>query len=108
MKRLARLTLAYLISATAAGITCADRAAADMFGSGANTFDIEFVRIGNPGNAGDTTGRPNSAGSVPYTYRMVVPSSLDSDSGFRVAVPEPSTLLFLCFGGLAALWRRRG
>src|SRR5687768_15177828 len=25
------------------------RAAADTFGSGANTFDIEFVSIGNPG-----------------------------------------------------------
>ena len=27
-------------------------------------------RIGNPGNAADTTGNPNPAGSVPYTYRM--------------------------------------
>ena len=35
-----------------------------------NTFDIEFVTIGNPGNAADTTGNPNPAGSVPYTYRM--------------------------------------
>src|SRR3954454_14750793 len=43
---------------------------ADTFGSGANTFDIEFVSIGNPGNAADTTGNPNPAGSVPYTYRM--------------------------------------
>ena len=47
-----------------------NRAAADTFGSGANTFDIEFVTIGNPGNAADTTGNPNPAGSVPYTYRM--------------------------------------
>ena len=46
------------------------RAAADTFGSAANTFDIEFVTIGNPGNAADTTGNPNPAGSVPYTYRM--------------------------------------
>ncbi len=45
-------------------------AAADTFGSGANTFDIEFVGIGNPGNAADTTGNPNPAGSVPYTYRL--------------------------------------
>ena len=43
---------------------------ADTFGSGANTFNIEFVTIGNPGNAADTTGNPNPAGSVPYTYRM--------------------------------------
>lgn len=45
-------------------------AAADTFGSGANSFDIEFVRIGNPNNAADTTGSPNPAGSVSYTYRM--------------------------------------
>ena len=45
-------------------------AASDTFGSGANTFDIEFVTIGNPGNAADTTGNPNLAGSVAYTYRM--------------------------------------
>jgi hypothetical protein len=42
----------------------------DTFGSGANTFDIEFVTIGNPGNVADTTGDPNPAGSVPYTYRI--------------------------------------
>ena len=32
------------------------------------------------------------------------------DVGFRVAsiIPEPSTLLLLCFGSLAVLWRRRG
>ena len=44
---------------------------ADTFGTDPNTtFDIEFVTIGNPGNAADTTGDPNSAGSVPYTYRI--------------------------------------
>ena len=58
------------ILAAVVGISFADRAAADTFGSGANTFDIEFVTIGNPGNAADTTGNPNPAGSVPYTYRM--------------------------------------
>jgi hypothetical protein len=45
-------------------------AAADTFGSGANTFNIEFVNIGSPGNVADTTGNPNPAGSVPYMYRM--------------------------------------
>jgi formylglycine-generating enzyme required for sulfatase activity len=40
------------------------------FGSGANTFTMEFVPIGNPGNAADTTGDPNPAGSVPYTYNI--------------------------------------
>ena len=47
-----------------------DLAAADTFGSGANSFDIEFVGIGNPGNAADSTGDPNPAGSVAYAYNM--------------------------------------
>ncbi len=35
---------------------------ADTFGSDPNNmFEIEFVTIGNPGNADDTTGDPNSA-----------------------------------------------
>jgi formylglycine-generating enzyme required for sulfatase activity len=40
------------------------------FGSGANQFSIEFVHIGSPGNAADTTGRPNPAGAVSYEYYM--------------------------------------
>lgn len=40
------------------------------FGSGANTFNMEFVTIGNPGNSADTTGAPNPAGSVGYTYEI--------------------------------------
>jgi formylglycine-generating enzyme required for sulfatase activity len=47
-----------------------DRTSADTFGSGENTFEIEFVTIGNPGNVADTTGTPNPAGSVPYKYRI--------------------------------------
>ncbi len=43
---------------------------ADMFGSGANSFEIEFVPIGSPGNRADTSGNPSRAGSVPYVYRM--------------------------------------
>ncbi len=43
---------------------------ADTFGSGLNTFAIDFVTIGNPGNADDTTGDPNPAGSVANTYRI--------------------------------------
>ena len=38
------------------------------FGSGANQFGMEFVTIGNLGNAADTTGVPNSVGAVGYTY----------------------------------------
>ena len=40
------------------------------FGSGGNTFNMEFVAIGNAGNADDTTGAPNPAGSVAYAYNM--------------------------------------
>jgi formylglycine-generating enzyme required for sulfatase activity len=38
------------------------------FGSGANQFQMEFVTIGNPGNAADTTGSPNPAGAVGYEF----------------------------------------
>jgi len=31
---------------------------------------MDFVTIGNPGNAADTTGSPNPAGSVAYTYNL--------------------------------------
>jgi sulfatase modifying factor 1 len=41
---------------------------ADTFGSGANSFAIDFVTIGNPGNPPDAN--PNPAGAVPYEYRM--------------------------------------
>jgi hypothetical protein len=51
-------------------VAAADCVLADTFGSGANTFDIEFVTIGNPGNPADTTGSPNPAGKVDYVYRI--------------------------------------
>lgn len=41
-------------------------ASADTFGSGANQFSIDFVNIGNAGNAADTT----SHGAVGYNYRI--------------------------------------
>ena len=40
------------------------------FGSGGNAFNMEFVAIGNPGNADDTTGSPTIAGKVDYAYQM--------------------------------------
>jgi formylglycine-generating enzyme required for sulfatase activity len=49
---------------------CSRAAQADTFGSGADTFDIEFVPIGSPNNPDDTTGAPNPAGKVEYAYRM--------------------------------------
>ena len=42
----------------------------ETFGTGANTFSMDFVAIGNPDNAADTTGSPNPAGSVGYTYNL--------------------------------------
>lgn len=49
---------------------CTSSAYADTFGSGANSFTIDFVDIGNPGNVADTTGKPSPAGAVPYSYRI--------------------------------------
>jgi hypothetical protein len=42
----------------------------ESFGSGDNAFTMDFVTIGNPGNAADTTGSPNPAGSVAYIYNL--------------------------------------
>ena len=41
-------------------------AQADTFGTSGNEFTIDFVDIGNAGNAADT----NTYGAVPYEYRM--------------------------------------
>ena len=38
------------------------------FGTGSNSFAMELVSIGNPGNANDAAGAPNPAGSVGYSY----------------------------------------
>jgi len=46
----------------------APAAYADVFGSGENAFEIEFVTIGDPGNAPDDP--PNPAGAVDYVYRV--------------------------------------
>lgn len=62
-------TTAALILLTFA-LLYAPTARADTFGIGANQFDIDFVTIGNPGNADDTTGSPNPAGKVDSTYRI--------------------------------------
>ena len=42
----------------------------DTFGSGANQFQIEFVTIGNPGNAADTVGVPTAVGRVDAIYNL--------------------------------------
>jgi hypothetical protein len=60
------------VSMAAASMVSAVQAAVVSFGSDANVFQMEFVTIGNPGNAPDTdpNASPISAtlGSVAYTY----------------------------------------
>lgn len=50
----------------ALGMIAAGTSQADTFGSGENTFTIDFVNIGHAGNASDT----NGYGAVSYDYRM--------------------------------------
>jgi formylglycine-generating enzyme required for sulfatase activity len=42
----------------------------ESFGSGANAFTMEYVTIGNAGNAADKTGSPNPVGAVNYTFNL--------------------------------------
>jgi len=49
---------------------CSAQTITETFGTGANTFSMDFVAIGNPGNAADTTGNPNPVGSVAYIYNL--------------------------------------
>jgi formylglycine-generating enzyme required for sulfatase activity len=56
---------------TVASFAAPSCAAVVSFGSGAgNTFDMEFVTIGNPGNAADSdpSAQPLNAGAVGYAY----------------------------------------
>jgi len=59
--------LAISVILYSAAIRCAQ---GDTFGTGVNAFEIEFVTIGDPSNAADTSGEPNPAGSVAYEFRM--------------------------------------
>ena len=65
MNKLLLLTLLALGYQTASATSLLE-----SFGSGATAFTMEFVTIGNPNNAADTTGSPNPAGSVAYTYNI--------------------------------------
>jgi formylglycine-generating enzyme required for sulfatase activity len=62
--RPAALFVAVLIAAIS--FSTQPSAQADTFGTSGNEFTIDFVNIGNAGNAADTTGY----GAVPYEYRM--------------------------------------
>ena len=67
MKTIAALTF---LSLALLSVPTAHADIIESFGSGANQFNMVFVPIGNPGNAADTTGSPNPAGSVAYNYNM--------------------------------------
>ncbi len=58
-----------LLVAIGVGLFLPDLSRADTFGSGENTFEIEFVTIGDPRNAADPEGQ-NFFGAVPYDYRI--------------------------------------
>ncbi|MCE2815505.1 MAG: SUMF1/EgtB/PvdO family nonheme iron enzyme [Planctomycetaceae bacterium] len=67
--RLSVLSVAAGALATVASMAAPSYAGTITFGSGVgNTFDMEFVTIGNPNNAADTKGSPSSAGAVGYEY----------------------------------------
>ena len=53
-----------------AGFSVNAQTITQIFGSGANQFSIEFVEIGNPGNAPDTTRYSNLVGRVDYIYKL--------------------------------------
>jgi formylglycine-generating enzyme required for sulfatase activity len=64
-----RLLVSLLSLAFLSGLVSA-QTLTETFGTGANAFTMDFVTIGNPGNAADTTGSPNPAGSVAYAYNI--------------------------------------
>jgi hypothetical protein len=95
-----------LLSLLALGYqTASAQLVTESFGSGANAFTMDFVTIGNPGNAAydgiDNWGNSYSAGSVAYYYNlgkyevsrdMVLKAS--TDGGLDLALKDLST-----FGG---------
>ena len=65
-------TCTVITSLVITAISASDSVYADivLFGTGPNAFNMDFTTIGSPGNAADTTGNPNPAGAVSYTYKM--------------------------------------
>ena len=66
--RMRVLSVAAGALAMVASMAAPSYAAVVSFGTGSNTFTMDFVTIGNPGNLPDTTGNPNPAGAVGYEY----------------------------------------
>jgi len=66
-----RILLAMLAFSIAAVALAPSGASADEFGSGTNALTMDFVSIGDVGNAPDqSAGRPQGSGAVAYQYRM--------------------------------------
>jgi len=65
-----KLQLSTALLLVLAGAGHAEQSLLQTFGSGADEFTLEFVTIGNPGNTADSSGAPNPAGSVAYTYNL--------------------------------------
>ena len=65
-------TFTVITSLVITAISSSDSVSAGIitFGSGGNAFNMDFTTIGSAGNAADTTGSPNPAGAVSYTYQM--------------------------------------
>ncbi|MBI5394510.1 MAG: SUMF1/EgtB/PvdO family nonheme iron enzyme [Verrucomicrobia bacterium] len=82
------------------GLATTDRLRADTFGSGANTFTIDFMTIGNPGNADDsgTTGLYSSPyGGVAYSFQMGMyevsrdmVTKANAEGGLGITLPDMS------------------
>jgi formylglycine-generating enzyme required for sulfatase activity len=68
--RLSVLSVAAGALATVASLAAPSHAGTITFGSGANQFQMEFVTIGNAGNAADTAGEPINAGAVNREYGL--------------------------------------
>ena len=58
------------VSLAATSMISTVQAGTITFGSGAEAFNMEFVTIGNVGNAADTTGAPKAVGAVDYEYEI--------------------------------------
>lgn len=62
------LHFAFLLCVPVFWFSMPARAGVVSFGSGSNIFQMEFVSVGAPGNADDSSGDPNPAGGVAYTF----------------------------------------
>ena len=62
----------FILAAAAAVISAAGSAHADVFNMPAGQTSLQFVTVGDPGNAADTGDDDGTTGygSVPYTYQM--------------------------------------